>query len=174
MAELHLIRRDLHILRRNIWPLRDLIHILQREDTRYFSPETQLHLRDCYDHLIQLLDWLEMYRELCASLTEFSMSSMSQRMNEIMQFLTIMSSIFIPLTLIAGIYGMNFNPARSPWNMPELNWAWGYPFALGLMLVIALALLSFFRWRGWLGLPRDVPHALPEDIAGQLQPEERS
>lgn len=170
MAELHLIRRDLHILRRNLWPLRDLIHSLQREDLSYFGPETQLHLRDCYDHLVQLLDWLEMYRELCASLTEFSLSSMSQRMNEIMQFLTIMSSIFIPLTLIAGIYGMNFNPERSPWNMPELNWVWGYPFALGLMLVVALALLIFFRWRGWLGLPRDVVHVLPEEVQAAARP----
>jgi len=154
IAEIHAIRRDLQILRRAIWPLREVLSALMRDSNTQFSPEAKLHLRDCYDHVIQLMDFLETYRDLSSSLMEVYLSSMSQRMNEIMQFLTMVSTIFIPLTLIAGIYGMNFQGSHSPWNMPELEWYYGYPFALGLMLFTALGLLYFFRRRGWLGLPR--------------------
>jgi len=93
---------------------------------------------------------VETYREQCSDLVNLYMSSVSNRMNEIMKVLTIIATIFIPLTFIAGIYGMNFNPDRSPLNMPELNWYWGYPFALGLMAASAAGLLAFFRRKRWL------------------------
>ena len=114
------------------------------------ADETRIYLRDCYDHTIQLIDLLETYRELASGLTDIYLSSLSNRLNEIMKVLTIFSAIFIPLTFIAGIYGMNFNPERSPWNMPELNWKWGYPFSLGLMLAVTIGMLIYFRKKGWL------------------------
>ncbi|MBU1694707.1 MAG: hypothetical protein KKC51_12180, partial [Verrucomicrobia bacterium] len=94
---------------------------------------------------------VETYREMASDLTDVYLSSVSQKMNEIMKVLTIIATIFIPLTFIAGIYGMNFNPESSPWNMPELNWWLGYPFALGLMVATVVVMLLFFRRKGWLG-----------------------
>ena len=106
-------------------------------------------MRNCYDHTVQIIDVVETYRELASGLTDVYLSAVSNRMNEIMKLLTVISSIFIPLTFIAGVYGMNFNPEASPWNMPELNWYWGYPACLAVMLAIALALVYFFWRRGW-------------------------
>ncbi len=99
---------------------------------------------------MQIIDLLENYRDIAASLTEVYLSSVSNRMNEIMKVLTIFTSIFIPLNFIAGIYGMNFNTDRSPLNMPELNWYLGYPFALGLMAMLAVVMLIYFGRKGWL------------------------
>jgi len=107
-------------------------------------------LRDCYDHVVQIMDVLETYRELAAGLMEVHLSSVSNRTNEVMKVLTVISSIFIPLTFIVGVWGMNFDPASSPWNMPELRWAYGYPTALGFMAVIAVSLVLYFRWKKWL------------------------
>jgi magnesium transporter len=95
------------------------------------------------------MDMVETYRELTSGLMDVYLSSVSNRMNEVMKFLTVISSIFIPLTFIAGIYGMNFNTEKSPFNMPELNWYWGYPFCLALMVAIASGLVYFFWRRGW-------------------------
>jgi magnesium transporter len=92
---------------------------------------------------------VETYREVAASLMDVYVSSVGNRMNEVMKFLTIVSTIFIPLTFIAGVYGMNFNPDSSPWNMPELNWYWGYPICLLVMLAVAIGLILYFRRRGW-------------------------
>jgi len=99
---------------------------------------------------------IETYRELGSDLTDVYLSSISNRTNEIMRVLTVIATIFIPLTFIAGVYGMNFNPSASPWNMPELNWFWGYPFSLVLMMVVAFGQLIFFRRRGWLGAPKSL------------------
>jgi magnesium transporter len=108
---------------------------------------------------VQLIDILETYRELVAGLMDVYLSAVSNKMNEIMKLLTVVSSIFIPLTFIAGVYGMNFNTEKSPHNMPELNWYWGYPLCLALMLLVATILLYLFWRRGWLSnsanLPRD-------------------
>jgi len=150
IAEVHKTKRDLLTLRRALWPLREAISALLRERTALIADETRIYLRDCYDHTIQLIDLLETYRELASGLTDIYLSSLSNRLNEIMKVLTIFSAIFIPLTFIAGIYGMNFNPERSPWNMPELNWKWGYPFSLGLMLAVTIGMLIYFRKKGWL------------------------
>ncbi len=146
--QLHEIRHQLLSLRRAIRPHRDMVNELVRDDCQFISPGTRVFLRDCYDHVIQLLDMVESYRELAADLREFQMSLVGNRMNEIMKVLTVLSTLFMPLSFIAGLYGMNFN-TDSRWNMPELNWTMGYPFALGLMLASALGMLYFFRRRNW-------------------------
>jgi len=151
VARIHEVRRNLLTLRRAVWPQRETFNALLREETSLVTSETRLHLRDCYDHTAQLIDLIETYRELGADLTDVYLSSISNRTNEIMRVLTVIATIFIPLTFIAGVYGMNFNPNVSPWNMPELNWAWGYPLSLLIMLVVAGGQLIFFRKKGWLG-----------------------
>ncbi|MCF7838870.1 MAG: magnesium/cobalt transporter CorA [Candidatus Marinimicrobia bacterium] len=145
------VRRELLGLRRVVWPVREMLNHLLRDAASHFAPDTILFLRDCYDHTIQVMDVLETQRELSAGLMESYMSSVSNRMNEIMKVLTIFAAIFIPLTFLAGIYGMNFDPALSPWNMPELRARYGYPATLFGMLVVALGMLSYFYRRGWLG-----------------------
>lgn len=154
VTRIHGIRRNLLILRRAIWPQREIFNALLREETPLVTSETRLHLRDCYDHTAQLIDLIETYRELGADLTDVYLSSVSNRTNEIMRVLTVIATIFIPLTFIAGVYGMNFNPEASFWNMPELNWPWGYPLVLALMIAVAVAQLIFFHRRGWLGSPK--------------------
>jgi magnesium transporter len=154
IAQIHDMRHGLLMLRRTVWPLREAINALHREPLPLITDETRLYLRDCYDHTVQIIDLLENYRDVASSLVEVYLSSLSHKTNEIVKVLTIFTAVFIPMTLIAGIYGMNFNTARSPWNMPELEWAWGYPFALGLMLAVAAGLLVYFRLRGWLGRER--------------------
>jgi magnesium transporter len=149
LEKIHLLKRELLTLRRAIWPQRDTINSLIRDGNPLISDDVRMYLRDCYDHTIQVLDMVETYRELASSLMDVYLSSVGNKMNEVMRFLTVMSSIFIPLTFIAGVYGMNFNPDKSPLNMPELNWFWGYPFCLSLMAVTAIALIYFFRQRGW-------------------------
>jgi magnesium transporter len=148
--ELHDLRSNLRLVRRALWPQRDALAALLREtDTRFTEP-TRLHLRDCADHIFQLIDLLETQRELTADLRDLHMSTVSHRINETMRVLTIISTIFIPLTFIAGVYGMNFDPASSPWNMPELQWYYGYPLALLLMAASALGLSYTFMRMGWM------------------------
>ena len=148
---LHELKQDLTTLRRYLWPLREMLSTLSREESPTVSAATQVYLRDCHDHSVQLLELLESFRELATSLMDLYHSSLSQRMNEVIKVLTMISTVFIPLSFIAGIYGMNFDPAASPWNMPELGWRWGYPMALGIMTVVVVYLLFYFRRKGWLG-----------------------
>jgi magnesium transporter len=150
VSELHQLRADLLQLRRVLWPLREAMASLSRDETTVFRPETRVFLRDCHDHAVQLLDLVEAWRELGASLMDLHLSAVSQRTNETMRVLTVLSVVFMPLSFIAGVYGMNFDPSASPWNMPELRWAWGYPLALGLMATTAAALLGWFWRRGYL------------------------
>jgi magnesium transporter len=150
LQRVHAVKRDLLVLRRTAWPERDTISAFSREESHLISPETLVFVRDCYDHIIQVIDMIETYRDLTSGLQEAYLSSISNRMNEIMKVLTIISTIFIPLTFIAGIYGMNFDTKVSRWNMPELEWIFGYPFSLGLMAVVAFVLVLFFRRKGWL------------------------
>jgi magnesium transporter len=147
--QIHGLKRDLLVLRRAAWPERDLVNSLLRAETPLIHPETKVFLRDCYDHMVQAMDMIETYRELAAGMLDVYLSSVSNRMNEIMKVLTIISTIFIPLTFIVGIYGMNFDTA-SPWNMPELHWRFGYLYCLGLMAAIAAGLVAYFRRKGWL------------------------
>lgn len=149
LNRIHQIKRELMELRRILWPQRDVLNSLMRDGDEWIGKDVHLYLRDCYDHAIQVLDILETYREIASGLTDLYLSVISNRMNEIMKFLTVMSSIFIPLTFIAGVYGMNFNTEKSPWNMPELNEPWGYPLVWVVMLLIALAMVWFFHRRGW-------------------------
>lgn len=151
--ELYQIRRQLFVLQRMVRPLKDVIQSLMREFQVRYDEELHWYLRDTEDHIAQLMDLLESYRNLSTQLMDMSASASSMRLNEIMRFLTVMSSIFIPLTFLSSIYGMNFNPQVSPWNMPELNWAYGYPGLMGLMVVITLVMLWWFRYKGWLGIP---------------------
>ncbi len=151
-SELHTIRRHMLFLHRSIRPLQDMVSAIMREQ-RFVDDETRVYLRDCQDHTSQLMDMLDTYRDVATQLMDMASSAVDQRMNEIMKFLTVMSSIFIPLTFIAGIYGMNFNHEISPYNMPELHWVYGYPFCLGLMALSVIVLIVFFRLKGWLGIP---------------------
>jgi magnesium transporter len=149
-AELHGVRRELLMLRRAIWPLRDALSELRSEMTPIITDTTRLYLRDCYDHAVQLIDLLESYRDIAGDVRDYYLSTISNRMNQVMKTLTVISTIFLPLSFIASIYGMNFNTDVSPWNMPELNWYFGYPLALGLMFIVAGGMLLNFKWRGWL------------------------
>ncbi|MEH2338722.1 magnesium/cobalt transporter CorA [Nostoc sp.] len=150
LQHIYQIRRELLQLRRAIWPQRDAINSLIRDGSDLIGEEVRIYLRDCYDHTVQVMDMVETYRELASGLMDVYLSAVSNKMNEIMKVLTIVSTIFIPLTFIAGVYGMNFSTEKSPYNMPELNWYWGYPLCLGVMAAIALGLLFFFWQRGWL------------------------
>ncbi|HSL19694.1 MAG TPA: magnesium/cobalt transporter CorA [Methylomirabilota bacterium] len=150
VSQLHELRRELLVIRRSVWPLRDMLNGLARTEEEVFSDETLLYLRDVVDHATMASDLVETLREMVSSAMELYLSSISNRMNEVMKVLTIIATLFIPLSFIAGLYGMNFDPAASPWNMPELDWYWGYPAALALMAVVALGLLLFFRRRRWL------------------------
>ena len=143
LNEIHRIKRELLLVRRTAWPEREVINALQREEAHLIRPETRVFLRDCYDHTIQVIDMVETYRDLASGLLEVYLSSASNRLNEVMKVLTIISTIFIPLNFIAGLYGMNFH------RMPELDWRFGYPMALGIMAVVGISLVLYFRRKGW-------------------------
>ncbi|MBU2690039.1 MAG: magnesium/cobalt transporter CorA [Candidatus Eisenbacteria bacterium] len=151
LHRLHQLKRSLEPLRYILLSYRDVFISLSRDETPFVTETIHFYLRDCYDHTLQLIDLLANYRETCSSLMDLYLSSVSNKMNEVMKVLTITATIFIPLTFIAGIYGMNFDPGASRFNMPELGWYWGYPFALTLMVIVALVMIFFFRSRGWLG-----------------------
>ena len=150
ITRIHDIKRDLVMLRRLIWPTREAVNLLC-QDAAGFSEETRVYLRSCYDHTVQLMELVEAHREAGSDLTNLYLSVVSNRMNEVMRVLTVIATIFIPLTFIAGVYGMNFETGKSPLNMPELKWYWGYPLCLGIMAAVALALLVYFHRKGWLG-----------------------
>lgn len=149
IQEIHKIKRDLLLLRRAAWPERDVINAMQREESDVIRPETQVFLRDCYDHTIQVIDMIETFRDLSSGMLEVYLSSTSNRLNEVMKVLTIISTIFIPLNFIAGVYGMNFNTEVSPLNMPELHWYFGYPAVLTVMALVGGLLVAYFRRKGW-------------------------
>ncbi|XGB40913.1 MAG: magnesium/cobalt transporter CorA [Nodosilinea sp. LVE1205-7] len=149
VEKIYLMRRGLMKLRRLIWPQRNVINSLIRDSDELISPEVKIYLQDVYDHIVQVVDILENYRETASSLVDVYLSSISNRMNEVMKLLTVISSVFIPLTFIAGVYGMNFDTSKSPWNMPELEWYWGYAACLGLMAVVAGLQVYLFWRRGW-------------------------
>lgn len=151
VQKIHAIKRDFLTIRRAIWPAREAVSTLIREDLPHITPESKIYLRDCYDHLIQLIDMVETYRETGSDLMEIYLSSASNRLNEVMKVLTIISTIFMPLAFITGVYGMNFNTEASPYNMPELNWRYGYFYALAVIVAVVIGMMIFFWRRGWLG-----------------------
>ena len=151
VLEIRQIKRDLLRFRRLVWPLRDVTNSLIRDDLPMFSAETRMYLRDCYDHITHVMDLIETCRELASGLMEVYMSCVSNNMNQVIKVLTIFSTLFIPLSFIASLYGMNFDTEKSPFNMPELSWYYGYPMVLMLMGLIALSLMLFYLRKGWLG-----------------------
>ena len=145
MGEIHVLKRELMSIRSAVWPMRDVLATLQREAIQRFSDNTRLYLRDCQDHAVQLIETIQTYREIATGLVDILLSSQSNRANEVMQVLTLIATIFIPLTFIVGVYGMNFD------DMPELHWRYGYPAVMGIMGVIAVVLAIWFYRKGWLG-----------------------
>lgn len=143
-SRLQHLKREMMFLRRQIWPLREMISQLQRMENKLLSKTTQVYLRDVYDHTVQVIDTIESMRDILGGLHDIYLSLVSNRMNEIMKVLTIIATIFIPLTFLAGIYGMNFQ------HMPELHWPWAYPALLGLMGLVAGGMVLYFRRKGWL------------------------
>jgi magnesium transporter len=150
VMELHDIRHDLLVLRRSLVPARDLLSRISNGDVERITPHARVYFRDCADHVERLIDASSFYRELAQGLVEISLSAFSNEMNQVMKVLTIIATIFIPLSFIAGVYGMNFDTS-SPLNLPELGWRYGYPFALGIMALTAAGLLVYFIKKGWLG-----------------------
>ena len=132
-------------MRRVVWPMREVISELQRGEVEEIPPEVRTYLRDVHDHAVQILDIVETHREMAGGLNDLYMSAISNRMNEVMKVLTLMASFFIPLTFIAGVYGMNFE------HIPELHWAHGYASFWVVCVAITIALVHYFRRRGWLG-----------------------
>lgn len=150
ITKVHRLRSEFYMLRKSIWPHREMFNSLIRDFESRFSDDTRLHLRDCYDHTIQIIDITDACREIASDLRDFHFTQINIRQNEIMKVLTIVATIFMPLSFVAGVYGMNFDPNISPYNMPELKWGWGYPMALGIMASMAVGMLLFFWRRGWL------------------------
>ena len=138
------MKRELIFLRKSVWPLREVLAVLSRQESELIKQETIAYLRDVYDHTIQVIDTIESLRDLVAGMHDTYLSSISNRMNEVMKVLTIFATIFIPLTFIAGVYGMNFD-----W-MPELRWHWSYPILWLFMLAVGISMLVFFRRKRWL------------------------
>lgn len=142
--QLHSFKRQLIFLRKAVWPMREMVNNIERSETKLFSEATSIYLRDVHDHAIRVIDTVETYRDLQAGMMDIYLSSVSNRMNQVMKTLTIITTIFVPLTFIAGVYGMNFD------NMPELHEDYGYFVVWGVMLVIVIALLIYFRKKRWL------------------------
>lgn len=142
---IHTLRGDALFLRRAVWPLREVINGFIRSDSQFLADATRIYLKDVYDHVIHATDTIETYREMLAGMLDIYLSSMSNRLNEVMKVLTIIATIFMPLTFLAGVYGMNFKH-----NMPEIEWEWGYPVLWLVMIGIAVAMLIGFRRKKWI------------------------
>lgn len=149
MARVHQVKRELLEIRRSAWPLREAVNALLRTENRLISDFTRVYLRDCYDHAIRILDIIENHRELVGDLTDIYLSSLSNKMNQIMKVLTIIATIFMPLTFLAGVYGMNFR------YLPELEWRWAYPAFWIVSILIVLFMLWLFKRKGWLEGEKD-------------------
>jgi magnesium transporter len=150
LKQINAMKRELLYLRRSIWPLREVVSNLERGDSPLIKKPTRVYFRDVYDHTIHVIDTIETFRDLVTGMLDIYLSGISNRMNEVMKVLTVIATIFIPLTFITGLYGMNFNTQISPLNMPELNWYLGYPLVLALMFLVAVFMFAYFRRRKWL------------------------
>lgn len=150
LYSIHTLKREMIHIRRSIWPLREVISTLLRGESVLINPSSDIFLRDVYEHTIQVVDTIETYRDMLSGMLDLYLSSISNKTNEVMKVLTIIATIFIPLTFVAGIYGMNFDPDISPFNMPELEWYYGYPVALFVMFIISILMIIYFRRKDWL------------------------
>lgn len=144
LKDIHALKQQLLFVRRAVWPLREAINNLSRSECPFLHEPTKVFFRDVYDHVVQIVDTIETLREMVSASLDIYLSSVSYRLNAVMRVLTVITTIFMPLSFIAGIYGMNFE------HMPELKWSWGYPMALGLMGIVAAAMLIGFRRKKWL------------------------
>jgi magnesium transporter len=144
LRQIHDFKRQMLYLHKSVWPVREVIGAFERCGSNFCSPGTRPYLRDAYDHIIQVIDTVETYRDLISGMLDIYLSSISYRLNEVMKVLTIISTLFIPLTFLVGVYGMNFE------NMPELHWQYGYFALWGVMVVVTLVMLRYFRARKWL------------------------
>lgn len=144
LQTIHNLKREMIFLRKSVWPLREVISGLERGESFLIKENTRIYLRDVYDHTIQVIDNVETFRDMLSGMLDIYLSSVSNRLNAVMKVLTIIATIFMPLTFLAGLYGMNFK------YMPELSWPWGYPLALVIMLAIALSMLVYFKRKKWL------------------------
>lgn len=144
LREVHNLKREMIYLRRSVWPLREVLNSLIKSDDAFLDKTTSVYLRDVYDHTVQILDTTEIYREMLSGMLEIYLSSVNNRMNEVMKVLTIIATLFIPLTFVTGLYGMNFR------FMPELDWPYGYPLVLSLMLFSAICMIYYFKQKKWL------------------------
>ncbi len=144
MQQLHHLKREMIFVRKAVWPMRELISNMERSETELIKPSTDIFLRDVHDHAIRVIDSVETFRDLLSGMMDIYLSSVSNRMNEVMKVLTIITTIFVPVTFIAGVYGMNFD------YMPELHSRWGYPAVWVVMLAIIISLLFYFRRKKWL------------------------
>lgn len=143
MRAIHKLKREMIFLRRSVWPVREVISGLQRVESKLVQASTLIYLRDVYDHTIHAIDTIETLRDMLSGMVDIYLSSITNRMNEVIKVLTIITTLFIPPSLIAGIYGMNFH------DMPELGWRWGYPLALATMVCMGVAMYLYFRHRKW-------------------------
>ncbi len=144
LQKIHRLKRELIMIRKSVWPLREVIGALERGDSPLVQDATRLYLRDVYDHTVQVIETIETYRDMVSGMLDIYLSSMSNRLNAIMKVLTVIATIFMPLTFIAGVYGMNFR------YMPELQWRYGYLFVWMIMILIGLAMFLYFRRKRWL------------------------
>ncbi|MCU0276179.1 MAG: magnesium/cobalt transporter CorA [Acidobacteria bacterium] len=144
LHQIHRLKREMIFLRKSAWPLREVVNALEKSESDLIRPATKIFLRDIYDHAIHIVDSIESYREMLSSMLDIYLSSVSNRMNQVMKVLTIIATIFMPLTFLAGVYGMNFK------FMPELGWRWGYPLVLLVMAGAAGAMIHFFKKKNWL------------------------
>jgi magnesium transporter len=144
LQAVHDLKREMVYVRKSVFPVREVVNGLQRAESSLIKKETDLFLRDVYDHTIQLIETLETYRDVVSGLQDLYLSLVSNKMNEVMKVLAIAATIFVPLTFFAGVYGMNFE------HMPELAWKWAYPLFWGLMVLLAAGMIVFFRRREWL------------------------
>ena len=149
LSQINKLKSDTVFLRKAIWPLRDVISGLERADSSLIKKSTYVFLRDVYDHAVQVIDSVETFRDMISGKLDIYLSSLSNKMNEVMKVLTIIATIFIPITFIAGIYGMNFNPDVSPFNMPELNWRYGYFAVWGVMCAAVMIMVFYFKRKKW-------------------------
>jgi magnesium transporter len=144
LQQIHQLKREMIFLRKSAWPLREVVNVLEKSESELIRPATKIFLRDIYDHAIHIIDSIETYRDMLSGMLDIYLSSVSNRMNQVMKVLTIIATIFMPLTFLAGVYGMNFK------HMPEIGWPWSYPILWLVMLGVAGVMLFFFKKKNWL------------------------
>jgi magnesium transporter len=147
---IHRLKRELIFLRKSVWPLREVLISLERGESGLVKKSTQLYLRDLYDHTIHVIDTVETFRDIVSGMLDIYLSSVNNRLNEVMRVLTVIATIFMPLTFLAGVYGMNFHVEKSPWSMPELTWYYGYPLFWAVVVICVVFMVAYFRGKKWI------------------------